>query len=370
MLRKCHGHGLTKGAIIQIFYHGLDEHTQRILDIAAGGIVLYKTSNQAFQFLDDKSLFKLNWSTKSQNEHHQKSVAFADGSDSNSDNSRLMEKLEALTIKMDSLFTTLKEELEDMHKKYYDLKDKYASKNSINDDTPMCELHEVNYIQSKGYQNLNSHYLYFHQTHYDPNDPEKLLTKLNRDVRNDLEDFKSCVRSMRIVYDKLFDRDDQAKTDLEKSITKFLDGQRVASMYIKNNVHDMIIKMKQNEKNFQTKIKNMERKLDEWSKSQNVSSEQTDRTDPPPPQAQTEQVNVVFTESEKSDDSLRIQKDPPPPIIVNNKIKKDKPIMTTKRGYHVIKTKEYPFCEYIQKIPYSQALKGDHSHLNRIVKES
>nr|GEU37231.1 reverse transcriptase domain-containing protein [Tanacetum cinerariifolium] len=34
-LRKCHGHGLTKGAIIQIFYHGLDEPTQRILDVTA-----------------------------------------------------------------------------------------------------------------------------------------------------------------------------------------------------------------------------------------------------------------------------------------------------------------------------------------------
>nr|GEW06658.1 putative reverse transcriptase domain-containing protein [Tanacetum cinerariifolium] len=79
--------------------------------------------------------------------------------------------------------------------------------------------------------------------------------------------------------------DDQSKTDLEKSITKFLDGQRVASMYIKNNVNDMIIKMKQNEKNYQTTFKNLERKIDEWSKSQNVSSEQTDRTDPPPSQA-------------------------------------------------------------------------------------
>ncbi|GJV59962.1 retrovirus-related pol polyprotein from transposon TNT 1-94 [Tanacetum coccineum] len=193
------------------------------------------------------------------------------------------------------------------------------------------------------YQNQNSHDSYFHQSHHDPNDPEKSLTELNRDVRNDLEDFKSCVRSMRTVHDTLFNRDNQAKTDLEKSITKFLDGQRVASMYIKNNVNDMIIKMKQNEKNFQTKIKNMERKLDEWSKSQNVSSEQTNRTDPPPPQAQSELVNAVFTRSVKSYDSLRIQKDPPPPIFVNNKIKKDKPIMTTKRGYHVIKTKEYPF---------------------------
>ncbi|GJS80267.1 reverse transcriptase domain-containing protein [Tanacetum coccineum] len=64
---------------------------------------------------------------------------------------------------------------------------------------------------------------------------------------------------------------------------------------------------------------------------------------PPPPQAHTEQVNAVFTKSGKSDDSPKIQNDPPPPIIVNNKIEKDQPIKTTKRGYHVIKTKEYPF---------------------------
>ncbi|GKB85425.1 reverse transcriptase domain-containing protein [Tanacetum coccineum] len=102
MLRKCHGHGLTKRAIIQIFYHGLDESTQGILDITARGIFLYKSPNQAFQFLDDKVLFKLDWPTKSKNKNHQRSVAFTDGSDSNTDNSRLMEKLEALTIKMDS----------------------------------------------------------------------------------------------------------------------------------------------------------------------------------------------------------------------------------------------------------------------------
>ncbi|GJV07941.1 hypothetical protein Tco_1345597 [Tanacetum coccineum] len=61
----------------------------------------------------------------------------------------------------------------------------------------------------------------------------------------------------------------------------------------------------------------MERKIDEWVKSQNVSSEQTGRTEPPPPpQAHTEQVNVVFTVSGKSDDSSEIQNDPPLPIIV------------------------------------------------------
>ncbi|GJX42759.1 hypothetical protein Tco_0257749 [Tanacetum coccineum] len=96
MLQKCHGHGLTKGAIIQIFYHGLDEPTQGILDVTAGGIFLYKSPNQAFQFLEDKVLFKHDWPIKSKNEHHRKSISFADGSDSNTDNSRFMEKLKAM----------------------------------------------------------------------------------------------------------------------------------------------------------------------------------------------------------------------------------------------------------------------------------
>ncbi|GJU15271.1 sec23/sec24 transport family protein [Tanacetum coccineum] len=194
---------------------------------------------------------------------------------------------------MESQFQSLKEEMPEMHKNYNNRGGNQASKD---DDTLMCERHEANYIKSED---------------------------LNNDVKNDLEDFKRCVRSMRTVHSKLYERDGQSKTDLEKIITKFLDGQRVANMYVKKNVNDMIIKMKQNENNSQNKIKNMERKLYEWSKSQNVSSEQTDSTDPPPPQARIEQVNALFTASGKSDDSPKIQKDPPPPMIVNNKTEKD-----------------------------------------------
>ncbi|GJS00299.1 hypothetical protein Tco_0316807 [Tanacetum coccineum] len=58
------------------------------------------------------------------------------------------------------------------------------------DDTPMCERHEANYIQSEDFQNQDSHNSFSRQSHYDPNDSEKSLTKLNNDVRNDLEDFK------------------------------------------------------------------------------------------------------------------------------------------------------------------------------------
>ncbi|GJV86513.1 reverse transcriptase domain-containing protein [Tanacetum coccineum] len=295
MLRKCHGHGLTKGAIIQIFYHGLDEPTQGILDVTAGGIFLYKTPNQAFQFLEDKVLFNLDWSTKSQNKHHRKFVSFANGSDSNTDNSRFIEKLKA----MDSQIISLNEELQDIRNKYNELREGNASKIHLNDDTPMCERHKANYIQSKGNKDRNSHDLFSHQSLHDPNDFEKSLTELNNDVTNDLEYFKRCILSMRTVHWKLYDRDDhktigvllnkkfetinqepQSKTYFENSITNFLDGQRVTSMFFKNNINDMILQMKQNEKNFQTIFKNMERKIDEWENSQNISSEQTNWTGP------------------------------------------------------------------------------------------
>ncbi|GJT54438.1 reverse transcriptase domain-containing protein [Tanacetum coccineum] len=55
MVRNCHGHNMSKGNIIKIFYHGLNEITQEVLNAATGGIFLYKTPNQAFQLLEDKS---------------------------------------------------------------------------------------------------------------------------------------------------------------------------------------------------------------------------------------------------------------------------------------------------------------------------
>ncbi|GJW61594.1 hypothetical protein Tco_0110929 [Tanacetum coccineum] len=188
----------------------------------------------------------------------------------------------------------------------------------------------IKQITSEGHQNRISHDSYSHQTYHDHNDSEKSLTGLNNDVRNDLEDFKRCIHSMRTVHWKLFARDDdkitgvlpkkkskpinqepQSKTDFKKLMTKFLVDQRVLNMFVKNNINDMILKMKQNEKNFQTKIKNMERKIDEWSKSQNISLEQTDKTEPqPPPQAHTEHVNAIFTKNGKSDYSPKILKDP------------------------------------------------------------
>ncbi|GKD05560.1 hypothetical protein Tco_1180534, partial [Tanacetum coccineum] len=136
--------------------------------------------------------------------------------------------------------------MHEMHNKYNELREGNASKKHRNDDTPMCERHEANYIQYEDYQNQDSHNSFSHQSPHNPNDPEKSLTELNNDVKNNLEDFKRCIYSMRTVHDKLYDKDDgktigvlpkknskpinqepQSKTDLEKSMTKFLDGQRV-----------------------------------------------------------------------------------------------------------------------------------------------
>nr|GEX07704.1 reverse transcriptase domain-containing protein [Tanacetum cinerariifolium] len=68
MLRNYHGHNLSKGNIIKIFNHGLNEITQ-VLNAAAGGIFLYKTPNQAYQLLKDKVLLNLDWAKNKKPNH-------------------------------------------------------------------------------------------------------------------------------------------------------------------------------------------------------------------------------------------------------------------------------------------------------------
>ncbi|GKC98553.1 hypothetical protein Tco_1168828 [Tanacetum coccineum] len=101
MLRTCYGHGLTKGVIIQIFYRGLDDPTQGILD--TGGIFLYNIPNEAFKILEDKVLLKLDFSDDSQNPKPQ-TVVFAGGSNINSGHAILVDKFETLPRKINSEF--------------------------------------------------------------------------------------------------------------------------------------------------------------------------------------------------------------------------------------------------------------------------
>ncbi|GJX33060.1 reverse transcriptase domain-containing protein [Tanacetum coccineum] len=105
MLRNCHGHNLSKGNIIKIFYHGLNEITQEVLNAAAGGIFLYKTSNQAYQLLEDKVLLKIDWVKNQKTKSSlKKIVAFAAEGSSNSDTYKIMARMDAITMKMDAQY--------------------------------------------------------------------------------------------------------------------------------------------------------------------------------------------------------------------------------------------------------------------------
>ncbi|GJZ61088.1 hypothetical protein Tco_0617225 [Tanacetum coccineum] len=107
MLKNCHGHNLSKG-IIKIFYHGLKEITQEVLNAAVGGIFLYKTPNQAYQLLEDKVLLKLDWAKNQKTKSSlKKTVAFAAEGSSNSDTDKIMARMDAMTKKMDAQYKEL-----------------------------------------------------------------------------------------------------------------------------------------------------------------------------------------------------------------------------------------------------------------------
>ena len=53
MIRKCHGNGLNKGDIVEIFFYGLNKSSQKDLDLAGGGNFLYKSTNDAYKMMED-----------------------------------------------------------------------------------------------------------------------------------------------------------------------------------------------------------------------------------------------------------------------------------------------------------------------------
>ncbi|GKA95142.1 reverse transcriptase domain-containing protein [Tanacetum coccineum] len=108
MLRNCHGHNLSKGNIIKIFYHGLSEITQEVLNVAADGISLYKTPNQAYQLHEDKVLLKLDWAKKQKTKSSlKKTIDFVDEGSSNSDTENFLARMDVITLKMDAQYKEL-----------------------------------------------------------------------------------------------------------------------------------------------------------------------------------------------------------------------------------------------------------------------
>ncbi|GJU60679.1 reverse transcriptase domain-containing protein [Tanacetum coccineum] len=137
MLRNFHGHNLSKGNIINIFYHGLSEITQEVLNAIAGAIFLYKTPNQAYQLLEDKVLLKLDWAkNKKTKSSLKKTVAFTDEGSSNSNTDKIMARMDAMTLKMDAQYKELQ-----AHAK--------KTKPDLDEDNiPMSREEEVKFMQT------------------------------------------------------------------------------------------------------------------------------------------------------------------------------------------------------------------------------
>ncbi|GJW58310.1 zf-CCHC domain-containing protein [Tanacetum coccineum] len=110
ILINCHGHNLSKGNIMKIFYHGLSEITQEdiICPHSLVVIFLYKTPNQAYQLLEDKVLLKLDWAKNQKAKTSlKKTVCFCDEGSSNSNTDKIMARMDAMTLKMDAQYKEL-----------------------------------------------------------------------------------------------------------------------------------------------------------------------------------------------------------------------------------------------------------------------
>ncbi|GJV48906.1 hypothetical protein Tco_1439118 [Tanacetum coccineum] len=171
MLRNCHGHNLSKGNIIKIFYHGLNEITQEVLNDADGGIFLYKTPNQAYQLLKDKVLLKLDWAknqiTKSS---LKKIVTFAVEGNSNSDNDKIMARMDAMTVKINA--------------QYKEFQSRSKQPNLDDDDIPMSHEEEAKFMQT------------FRHTFMD----------LERKLKTTTENHQASIKNLKAKFDRLADK--------------------------------------------------------------------------------------------------------------------------------------------------------------------
>ncbi|XP_050238142.1 uncharacterized protein LOC126687629 [Mercurialis annua] len=64
MQRKVPHHHITRETLIQNFYNGSDDQTRSIIDTAAGGSLMRKTTNAAFELLDELAVNSCSWPTE------------------------------------------------------------------------------------------------------------------------------------------------------------------------------------------------------------------------------------------------------------------------------------------------------------------
>ncbi|GJV69374.1 hypothetical protein Tco_1484883 [Tanacetum coccineum] len=279
MLRNCHGHNLSKGNIIKIFYHGLSKITQEVLNAAAVGIFLYKTPNQAYQLLEDKVLLKLDWDKNQKTKSSlKKTVAFTNEGISNSDTNKIMARMDAMTLKMDAQY----KELQTHSKK--------TKPDLDEDDIPMSHEEEAKFMQ-------NFRKTYFYNDYHD------------RDSNRD--NWRSNERSS-YNRDNYRTNTDDKPYDLQKQFNDFMKSYQSANAFVKETFTDLKTQLETIAKNHQPSIHNHETKFDKLADKQSGrpfgSLPSNTQPNPKghnskayqPPQSCNEHMNVVFTRSGKS----------------------------------------------------------------------
>ncbi|GJU47125.1 reverse transcriptase domain-containing protein [Tanacetum coccineum] len=279
MLQNCHGHNLSKGNIIKIFYHGVSEITQEVLNAAAGGIFIYKTPNQAYQLLEDKVLLKLDWAKNQKTKPSLKNiVAFTDEGNNNSNNDKIMAQMDAITLKMDAQY----KELQSNAKK--------TKPDLDEDDIPMSREEEAKFMQT------------FRKTHFynDYHDRDSNRDNWRSSERNDYN--RDSYRS----------NTDDKPYDLQKQFNYFMKSQQSTNAFVKETFMDLKTQLETVAKNHQASIQNLETKFDRLADKQSSrpSGFLPSNTQPnpkghnakayQPPQSRNEHVNAVFTRSGKS----------------------------------------------------------------------
>ncbi|GJT38479.1 hypothetical protein Tco_0938344 [Tanacetum coccineum] len=214
MLRNYNGHNLSKGNIIKIFYHDLNEITQEVLYAATSGIFLYKTPNQAYQLLENKVLLKLDWAKNQKTKPPlKKTVAFAD---------------------------------EDAKYKELQSRAKQPTPNLDNDDIPISHEEEAKFMQT------------FRKTRF-YND------YCDRDSNRD-----NCSSSRRNDYnrDNYQSNTDDKSYDLQRQFNDFMKSQQSTNAFLKETFMDLKIELETIAKNHQASIQNLETKFDRLADKQ------------------------------------------------------------------------------------------------------
>ncbi|GKC50261.1 reverse transcriptase domain-containing protein [Tanacetum coccineum] len=116
---------------MKIFYHNLNEITQKSLNSTAGGIFMYKTPNQAYQLLEDKVLLKLDWAKNQKpKSSFKKTVTFADEGSNNSDTDKIMARMDTMIMKMNARYKEMQSRLNHSIPEY-DEDDKHMSPEAV-----------------------------------------------------------------------------------------------------------------------------------------------------------------------------------------------------------------------------------------------